>query len=103
MVRLVSVGYTEGFYHRPRIYKEVLQKYNKGIGCLSGCLSSEVGVALRYDNWKIVFAEQRQPGTLRVWSEPFVTLRVPKIFNLRTDPFERADITSIRLPRSSRA
>jgi arylsulfatase A-like enzyme len=50
--------------------------------------------ALRYDNWKIVFAEQRIPGTLRIWAEPFVTLRVPKIFNLRTDPFERADITS---------
>ena len=32
---------------------------------------------------------------MRVWSEPFVTLRVPKLFNLRTDPFERADITSI--------
>ena len=34
------------------------------------------------------------PGTLRVWAEPFTTLRVPKIFNLRTDPYERADITS---------
>ena len=32
---------------------------------------------------------------MRVWSEPFVTLRVPKLFNLRTDPFERADITSV--------
>jgi arylsulfatase len=31
---------------------------------------------------------------LRIWAEPFTTLRVPKIFNLRTDPFERADITS---------
>ena len=31
---------------------------------------------------------------MRIWSEPFVTLRVPKIFNLRTDPYERADITS---------
>ena len=50
--------------------------------------------ALRYDNWKVVFKEQRAPGTLRVWAEPFTTLRVPKIFNLRTDPFERADITS---------
>jgi arylsulfatase A-like enzyme len=50
--------------------------------------------ALRYDNWKMVFMEQRAPGTFRVWSEPFVTLRVPKIFNLRTDPYERADITS---------
>jgi arylsulfatase len=50
--------------------------------------------ALRYDNWKIVFMEQRMEGTFRVWSEPFVTLRVPKIFNLRTDPYERADVTS---------
>ena len=49
---------------------------------------------LRYDNWKVVFKEQRAPGTLKVWAEPFTTLRVPKIFNLRTDPFERADITS---------
>ena len=49
---------------------------------------------LRYDNWKIVFMEQRAQGTLNVWAEPFVTLRVPKIFNLRTDPYERADITS---------
>jgi hypothetical protein len=38
--------------------------------------------------------EQRAPGTLAVWSEPFTPLRVPKIFNLRTDPYERADITS---------
>jgi arylsulfatase len=50
--------------------------------------------ALRYDNWKIVFLEQRAQGTLRVWSEPFTELRVPKLFNLRTDPYERADITS---------
>jgi arylsulfatase len=51
-------------------------------------------VALRYDNWKIVFAEQRVQGTVAIWMEPFVVLRFPKIFNLRTDPFERADITS---------
>jgi arylsulfatase len=49
---------------------------------------------LRYDNWKLVFMEQRAPGTLRVWAEPFTSLRVPKLFNLRTDPYERADITS---------
>jgi arylsulfatase len=49
---------------------------------------------LRYDNWKLVFAEQRQPGTLQVWAEPFTKLRLPKIFNLRTDPYERADVTS---------
>jgi arylsulfatase A-like enzyme len=51
-------------------------------------------VALRYDNWKLVFSEQRATGTMRVWSEPFTPLRIPKIFNLRTDPYERADITS---------
>jgi arylsulfatase len=49
---------------------------------------------LRYQNWKLVFMEQRAQGTLRVWAEPFTPLRVPKIFNLRTDPYERADITS---------
>ncbi len=51
-------------------------------------------VALRYDNWKMVFKEQRAVGTLGIWAEPFVDLRVPKLFNLRTDPFERADTTS---------
>jgi arylsulfatase len=51
-------------------------------------------LALRYDNWKVVFMEQRVQGTLQIWAEPFVALRVPKLFNLRTDPFERADYTS---------
>jgi arylsulfatase A-like enzyme len=50
--------------------------------------------ALRYENWKLVFLEQRAPGTLRIWAEPFTALRLPKIFNLRTDPYERADVTS---------
>ncbi len=50
--------------------------------------------AMRFDNWKFVFLEQRAPGTLAVWVEPFTELRIPKIFNLKTDPFERADITS---------
>ena len=49
---------------------------------------------LRYDNWKFVFLEQRSKGTLNIWAEPFTPLRLPKIFNLRTDPYERADITS---------
>ncbi len=51
-------------------------------------------MALRYDNWKLIFMEQRVQGTLRIWQEPLVTLRFPKLFNLRTDPYERADITS---------
>ena len=51
-------------------------------------------LALRYDNWKVVFMEQRCQGTLQVWAEPFTRLRLPKLFNLRTDPYEFADITS---------
>ena len=46
--------------------------------------------SLRYNNWKIVFMEQRAHG-FDVWQEPFVALRFPKLLNLRTDPFERAD------------
>ncbi len=45
---------------------------------------------LRYDQWKVVFMEQRGHG-LEVWQEPLVPLRFPKLFNLRTDPYERAD------------
>jgi arylsulfatase A-like enzyme len=51
-------------------------------------------VALRYDQWKIVFQEQRSEG-LDVWQDPFVPLRFPKLFNLRTDPFELADHVAI--------
>ncbi len=51
-------------------------------------------VAVRFDHWKVVFMEQRAPGTLAVWAEPFVALRLPKLYNLRMDPYERADITS---------
>jgi arylsulfatase len=51
-------------------------------------------VALRYNNWKFNFCEQRVEGTLKVWSEPFVCLRLPTVINLRMDPYERAPITS---------
>ena len=50
-------------------------------------------VALRYNDWKLVFMEQRAK-TLALWQEPFVPLRFPKIFNLRRDPFELADQNS---------
>jgi arylsulfatase A-like enzyme len=46
--------------------------------------------ALRYNNWKVTFLEQQAKG-LKVWQEPFTTLRAPKICNLRMDPFERAE------------
>ena len=58
-------------------------------------------VAMRYDvltqgatqptAWKVVFCEQRQNGGFMVWKEPFTCLRAPKYFNLRMDPYERAD------------
>jgi arylsulfatase A-like enzyme len=51
-------------------------------------------LAIRYDNWKVSFMEQRCRGTLQVWAEPFTPLRLPKLYNLRTDPYEFADITS---------
>ena len=51
-------------------------------------------MALRYGNWKAVFKEQRAES-FEVWSEPMVDLRVPKLFNLRSDPFEKADQNSI--------
>ncbi|MEO0436153.1 MAG: arylsulfatase [Pseudomonadota bacterium] len=50
--------------------------------------------ALRYHDWKMVFLEQRATGTLQIWAEPFTPLRVPLLFNLRRDPYERAQITS---------
>ncbi|MHC5066544.1 MAG: arylsulfatase, partial [Planctomycetota bacterium] len=49
---------------------------------------------LRFRDWKLIFLEQRVEATLQAWAEPFVPLRVPKIFNLRRDPYERADQTS---------
>jgi len=51
-------------------------------------------VALRYRQYKVVFAEQRA-HSLDVWQDPFVPLRFPKLFNLRSDPFEEADHESI--------
>jgi arylsulfatase len=50
-------------------------------------------VAMRFDNWKFVFEEQRQPGQFDVWGNPFTPLRVPKMFNLRMDPYEHASIS----------
>jgi arylsulfatase len=50
--------------------------------------------ALRYGDWKAIFMEQRVEATLQAWAEPFIPLRVPLIFNLRRDPYERSQITS---------
>lgn len=109
---LAAAGETEigeklkaGLQIGDRTYKVHIDGYNF-LPCLTGeeekgprpgfIYFSDDGdlVGIRYDNWKLVFAEQRVQGTVKLWAEPFVFLRFPKIFNLRTDPFERADITS---------
>ncbi|RAJ06774.1 arylsulfatase [Chitinophaga skermanii] len=51
-------------------------------------------VAIRYGDWKVVFREQSAPAGFNVWKDPFITYRVPKLFNLRMDPMERADQAS---------
>ncbi len=51
-------------------------------------------VGVRYGSWKLAFCEQRTEGTLAIWRDPFTCLRAPKMYNLRMDPYERADITS---------
>lgn len=51
-------------------------------------------VAVRFGNWKLVFAEQKAQGTLDIWGEPLTERRLPLFFNLRMDPYERAQITS---------
>lgn len=50
--------------------------------------------ALRYNDWKLIFMEQRMAGTLGVWANPFTPLRMPMVYNLRRDPYEFATITS---------
>ena len=47
-------------------------------------------VAIRVNDWKCVFLEQNNKG-IGVWSGQFTELRLPKLFNLRADPFERGD------------
>ncbi|MCR9087886.1 MAG: arylsulfatase [Rhodobacteraceae bacterium] len=50
--------------------------------------------ALRWNDWKAIFLEHRYPQTLRAWAEPWTQLRIPLLFNLRRDPYERSQITS---------
>jgi len=50
--------------------------------------------ALRFADWKLMFLEQRSDAGLRAWIDPWIELRIPLIFNLRRDPYERAILTS---------
>ena len=56
--------------------------------------AQEFCVPHAYDDWKLIFMEQRIEATLEAWANPFTPLRMPLIFNLRRDPFERAQLTS---------
>jgi arylsulfatase A-like enzyme len=51
-------------------------------------------VAYRHGDWKAVFEEQKKPGGFPVWYEPLTSYRIPKLFNLSMDPYERADVVS---------
>ena len=81
----------DGYNLLPYLTGEVDKSPRKGMVYFSD--DGDV-LALRFDNWKVVFMEQRLQGTMQIWAEPFVSLRVPKLYNLRMDPFERADVTS---------
>lgn len=50
LAKLVSLGFIEGFYYKPRIDKEILEKYHEGIICLSACLAGEVNQAILNNN-----------------------------------------------------
>jgi len=50
--------------------------------------------ALRWNDWKLIFMEQKVEATFEAWANPFTPLRVPLMFNLRRDPYERAQLTS---------
>jgi len=100
----IKANLLAGFTTQGRTYKVHLDGYNP-LPVLTG--QSQEGprkefyyfnddgqmVAMRYERWKVVFLEQRGQG-FGVWREPFVQLRVPKLFDLRMDPFERADESS---------
>ena len=109
MVEKLKKGYTAN----GKNYKVHLDGYDQSafLRAVSGVVGNEPGVksarnmfyytdddgmlvALRHGDYKYVFAEQRLPGTMGVWAEPFTKLRLQKIYNLFQDPFERADITS---------
>ena len=51
LMRLVSIGYLEGFYYRPRIDKEVLEKYKTGLIAMTACLKGEVPSCLIHDKY----------------------------------------------------
>ena len=90
----------DGYNMLPYLTGEVDKSPRKGLVYFSD--DGDV-LALRFDNWKVVFMEQRIQGTLQVWAEPFVPLRVPLLYNLR--PVRAAGCSTTTIwsspPRSS--
>jgi arylsulfatase len=80
----------DGFNMLPYLRGEIQESPRKSFFYISD--DGDI-LAIRYEDWKVVLMEQRAK-TLQCWFEPFVSLRAPKIFNLRRDPFERADENS---------
>jgi arylsulfatase A-like enzyme len=80
----------DGFNMLPYLSGEVKESPRTGFFYISD--DGDI-IAIRMDDWKMVLMEQRAK-TLACWFEPFVRLRAPKMFNLRRDPFERADENS---------
>jgi arylsulfatase len=83
--------YIDGFNLLPFLKGEV--KKNPRPGFLYWSDEGDL-MALRYGDWKVHFAEQRSEGA-DAWQDPLVSLRFPKLMNLRTDPFEQADVSSM--------
>ena len=84
-----TIVYIDGFNLLPHLKGE--EKENPRPGFLYWSDEGDL-MALRYGMWKIHFMEQRAEGLL-AWQEPFVPLRFPKLHNVRTDPFEQADVS----------
>ena len=67
LVKLCSIGYTEGFYYKPRIDLEVLEKYNEGLICLSACIAG--GLSRKIINGDIVGAKEMLEKYLKIFGK----------------------------------
>src|SRR5207247_8771169 len=59
LIKLSSIGFLEGFYRRPRIDREVLERHREGLACLAACLSGEIALYLRQGNYEAAAASAR--------------------------------------------
>ena len=102
IVEKLKAGYTagertfkvhlDGYNFLPYLMKQTAEAPRKAFVYVTD--GGEVAAIRFWDRWKAVFLEQRTPGTMRVWVDPFTPLRLPLIFDLRMDPFEKAEGTN---------